>query len=166
MKVSNFAMDDVDALVEIRDNDKKLVGELSVEYRPFIYEFLDDMMEKYELVLYSAFNSKYVTALRELLERRKKYFSYAFHDEFCLFANISYGVKCLNFLCGNRSPENIIIVDTKASSCPLHEDNYIPINAFEEKDASDRELVKLAALLDKISPVKDVRTIIRSYKDS
>ena len=164
MMISAFATDNADEIVELKSDQGFPVGEFSIKYRPFLHEFLDDMMEKFELVVYSTFGPKHVQAIVDCIERRKKYFTYRFHEDFCLFANISSSVKCIDFLYGNRSKADIIVVDTRAKTLPLTVDNFVPISSYMGDDSKDRELVKLATILDKLSKEKDVTSAIKAYQ--
>jgi CTD small phosphatase-like protein 2 len=164
--VSTFATDNSDDIIELSDGKGAAMGELSIKYRPFLKEFLDDMSTKFELIIYSTFNSQYVKALVKQIEKCKKYFTYSFHDEFCLFANISCGLKCTDFLYGNRTLSDIIIVGDNVKVFPFSSDNFIPISVFTGDEHKDIELIKVATLLDKLAKEKDIPTAIRQYRES
>jgi len=164
MMVSTYLRDNDDDVIELKTTKGAPIVELSIKYRPFLYEFLDDVSQKYELILYSTFNSQYVRAIADVIERKKKYFVHVFHDEFCLFANISSGMKCIDFLMGKRSAKDIIVVDTIAVTCPLTPENYVPIERFMGDDVADNELIKLARVLDELAEVKDIRQTIKEWR--
>ena len=163
--VSTFATDNADDIIELNDGKGATVGELSLKYRPYMKEFLDDMSTKFELILYSTFSKQYVKALVEHIEKDKKYFSYCFHDEFCLFANISCGIKCTDFLYGNRKLSDIILLDNSVKVFPFSPDNFVPISPFTGEDPKDIELVKLSAFLEKLAKEKDVPSAIRIFRE-
>lgn len=167
MMVSTFARENDDELIELKSEKGAILSELSIKYRPYLYDFLDDVSTKFELVLYSTFGYQQVQAIADALEKKKgkKYFSYRFHDEFCLFSNISYGVKCIDFLYGKRSAKDIIVVDTKTRTLPLNVDNFFSIEEFTGDTArGDMELVKLAKVLDELASSKDVTEMIKRYR--
>jgi TFIIF-interacting CTD phosphatase-like protein len=162
MTVMTFAAEGADEIVEVsRTGGCK--GELALGFRPYLFEFLEDMQSKYELVLYSSFSSEYLQAIADSVERRKKYFTHRFHDDFCLFANISYSVKCLDFLCGNRSPANIILLDNTPRTLPLTPDNFLSVPFYS--GSQDAELPKVAAVLEGLAAVPDLRTALRQFRE-
>lgn len=164
MKVSSFASEDGGDIIPLSESKENPDGELTVYYRPFLKEFLESMAEKYELIIYSSFSEKYVNAILSRLEKEKKYFSYCFHDDYCLFANISFSVKCLDFLKGNRSFADIILIGNEAKELSLSTDNFVPIKAYHMANSQDTELAKLASFLDYLSEEEDVRICIKSMK--
>ncbi len=162
--VSTFATENADEIISLKSEPAGTVAELSIKYRPHMHEFLEDMASKYELIVYSNFSNRQVQAIADCVEKRRKYFAYRFHDEFCLFANISSSVKCLDFLYSNRSLADIILVDARAKTLPLTVDNFVPLPTFSGDDPNDTELVKLAAVLDRLAEAKDVAAAIRGYR--
>ena len=164
MKVWTFAKDDADEIIEVKTNDGSIQTEISIENRPYLYDFLDDISQKFELIIYSTFSENYVNAIVDTMESKKKYFSYRFGDNFCLFANILCGIKCVNFLYKDRSDKDIIIVDTKDSRFPLNDGNFIQIKNYEARAYGDTELPKLAKVLDQICYADNVKEIISEYK--
>lgn len=126
-RVSTFVKSNSDELIEVESGEPGGCVEFSIDYRPYLYEFLDDMAEKYELVIYSRLDKEIIKKIVSSIEKKKKYFSYCFGKEFCFFANFSFAVKCLDFLYSNRLDRDIIAVDTKAASFPLSPDNHLII---------------------------------------
>ncbi len=159
--VSAFATESADEVLHLKNG-----TEISVKYRPYMHEFLEDMTANYELIVYSTFKREQVKAIVDSIEKRRKYFSYRFHDEFCLFANLSSGVKCLDFLYSGRSPADIILVDTRVKKLPLSVDNFVPVTSYNEEEPSDMGLIRLAAVLDKLAATKNVATAIKGYRTS
>lgn len=163
MMVSNFAAENADEVIKIEKTGFP-PEEASIYCRPHLFDFLNDMEAKFELIIYSSFGIAYVKALVARLERDKKYFQYIFGDEFCLFANVFSCVKCIDFLFHNRSPEDIIMVDTQYTSLPLSKDNLIPILPYDRVNKQDTELAKLSCLLDALVGEKDVREGIQKFR--
>ena len=147
---------DADVEIPIYLDENTLVGTSYTKYRPFIFDFLDDMKEKYELILYTSLDSYYVHSILKFLEKDKVYFDYVFDKDFCVFTNMNYGVKCLDFLMENRTEENIILVDTTPKCLPKFADNFVPILPFENDD-KDIELVKLAKIIDYIMKGENIQ---------
>lgn len=145
-----YAAENTDATLTIIDTNE----EISIRLNPFAFNFLEDMKTKYELILYSSLNRKYLQAILNYLEHDRKYFEYILDESYCLYANVFQGVKYLNFLCCSRSLSNIVAVDTSAKCFPLNPDNFIPALS---------SLFKLGQILDLIAKESDVRKIIRKY---
>ena len=146
--------------------DTTLITEFSLHYRPGLIEFLEDMKTKYELIIYSSLNKTYVDAIVRCIEENEKYFEYIFGEDFCIFANISYGVKCLDFLFGNRTKDDIILVDTTAKSLPFYSDNFVPIPSYCAINAKDYELAKLASLLDLMIAEPSIPKAITNFREA
>ena len=162
MNIYVYNAGNADAVLPVKSG----TGELSIHLRPYAYDFLDDMRTKFELILYSSLSSEYLDAVLGYLEKQKKYFVHRFDESYCLFANISYAIKCADFLLENRTLENTIFVDSSVKAFPLSADNIVPISRYEEGEATkDIELVKLASILDLLAKEEgDVRTAINLYR--
>lgn len=154
--ISSFSKPDADEIVSIENNGKEGGMDLSINYRPYLWEFLDDVKSKYELIVYSRLSQAYTTAFVNAMQKKSKYFSHVCHDEFCLFANLSCGVKFIDFLCDNRAEKDIVVVDTAASSLPFSRGNFVAVSSFDGTDCSDQELIRLAKLLDVVYNKSDV----------
>jgi TFIIF-interacting CTD phosphatase-like protein len=157
LKVYLYASEDTDAILPI----SKGKEEISIKLHTYIFDFLDDMKTKYELIIYSSLNRKYLQPILKYLEREKKYFEYSFDETFCLYANVFQGIKYLNFLCSTRSIKDIIVVDTSIKNFPLNSQNVItvPWNLRSPEAA----LAKLGVVLNEISNESDVRAAIGKY---
>ena len=151
--------EDCDASVPIYLNDEVLISNLSIKYRPFLFEFLDDMASKYELILYSSLNSYYINAIISKIPQLGKYFNHIFGEEFCVFSNIEYGVKFLDFLLSNRTIESIVLADKTIKTLPNFPHNFVPVQPFDE-DKDDLELVKLGYSIDYIMQEKNSKNAI------
>ncbi len=165
MSVSTFACEESDEIISVKRENTPVANELSVNYRPFLYEFLDDMQSRFELIVYSSFPRDYLNALVNAVEKGRRIFAHRFAEEFCLFANIAHSVKCIDFLLANRSPADIIVLDTSAKSFPLSMDNVVPVAEYDERRPQDEELAGLARLLERLAAEKDVRETIRKYRN-
>ena len=162
MKVDIFASDTANEIVQVQGGQ---ATELSLTYRPYMYDFLEDMSRLYELVIYSSLSRDYLQAILDRVEKKKKYFSQRFNDEFCIFANIAYSVRCLDFLYANRSAADIILVDNTVTTFPLSPNNFLPISPFDGS-STDQELPKLAAVLTQLQEAADIPTAIQHLRTS
>jgi RNA polymerase II subunit A small phosphatase-like protein len=159
MKVDSFASENATEIVPVLG---ERPGELALNYRPFLFDFLEDMSRLYELVVYTSFSKDYLHAILKGVEKNSRYFAHSFHDEFCIFANIAYSVRCLDFLYANRSPADIVFVETSVKTLPLTPYNFIPIPVYDGSP-TDSELPKLATLLTQLSTVDDIPTAVRKF---
>jgi len=167
MNISSFAADNFDVVLPVCNG----TNEISLLLRPFVYEFLEDVKTKFELILYSSLKNEYLIPIANYLEkiRLTTYFVHRFDENFCLFANISSGIKCLDFLLENRRAQDIIVVDCTPKSLPLNPNNFIPIKRYEgiiSGSKQDNELVKLSVILDNLSKVDDAREVIKKFRYS
>jgi len=150
-----YAAENADVVLNIIGTNE----EISIELKPFAFNFLEDMKSKYELILYSFLDRKYLLAILNYLERDEKYFEYILDESYCLYANVFQGVKYLNFLCSTRSLSNIVVVDTSVKNFPFDPDNFIPALS------SSTFLPKLGRILNLIAKESDVRKVIKKYSE-
>jgi len=137
--------------------EKMLIGELYVKFRPFLFEFLADMSSKYELILYSSLNRAYIDSILSNVPGLGNYFSYIFGDDHCVFANLHYSVKYLDFLLKTRSLEDILLVDKTLKSLPHFPYNFLPAPLYSKDDPDDRGLIKLSVGIDRTLAQKIVQ---------
>ena len=71
-KISTFFRDDLDEVIEVKNPNTSMSSELSIDYRPYLYDFLDDVSKKFELIIYSTFNSQYVNAIADAIEKKDR----------------------------------------------------------------------------------------------
>lgn len=157
MKIYLYASEGSDATLTINKNKE----EISVKLNPYVFDFLDDIKRKYELIVYSSLNRKYLQPILKYLEKEKKYFAYTFDEEFCLFANVFQGMKYLNSLCGTRSLKEIVVIDTSVKKYPLNSLNVVPIPM--NSHSPEIFLPKLGVILEEISKESDVQKAIERY---
>ena len=158
MMVSTFAEDGADEVLKCEGG-----LEISIFYRPYLFEFLEDMKSRFELIIYSSLNRQALVPIIQKLEEHKKFFQYVFDETFCIFANISYGVKCVDFLLSNRRVEDIILVDTSAKSLPLSQDNFVPVPRYDG-NKEETELIRLATVLGALEKENDIREAIKKLR--
>jgi hypothetical protein len=134
-----------------------LIGELYVKLRPFLFEFLADISSKYELILYSSLNRAYVDSILANISGLENYFAYIFGDDHCVFANLDYSVKCLDFLLETRSLADILFVDKTLKSLPHFPYNFMPAPLYSKDDPDDKGLAKISVGIDRIMTQKTVQ---------
>lgn len=107
-------------------------------------EFLEDMKERYELIIYTAADADYADSILDCIEHKfGKCFAYRLYADQCVTLSGTCLFKCLNFFSKGRDAKDIVIVDNTVRNFALSLKNGIPIKAFRGDD-SDTELVRLA----------------------
>eukprot|EP00826_Nyctotherus_ovalis_P031022 TRINITY_DN2476_c0_g2_i2.p1 TRINITY_DN2476_c0_g2~~TRINITY_DN2476_c0_g2_i2.p1 ORF type:complete len:201 (-),score=23.36 TRINITY_DN2476_c0_g2_i2:115-717(-) len=149
-KFSIYAKPEASEIICIETEENSNTAELSIGYRPYLFDFLNDMKSKYELIVYTRLNWRFAKPVVDAIQRKKKYFSHVCCEELCVFANLPCAVKCIDFLCTNRTSSDIIVVDTQAATLPFNRENLVYVGSYEERNSEDQELIKLAKFLDVI----------------
>eukprot|EP01023_Acetabularia_acetabulum_P060342 TRINITY_DN7253_c0_g1_i2.p1 TRINITY_DN7253_c0_g1~~TRINITY_DN7253_c0_g1_i2.p1 ORF type:complete len:341 (+),score=59.46 TRINITY_DN7253_c0_g1_i2:398-1420(+) len=129
--------------------------------RPHLDYFMDQVSEKYEVVVFTASLSKYADPLLDLLDGKKNIDGRLFREH-CVYYSGAY-VKDLSKL--GRDLKNIIIVDNSPNSYIFQPENAIPIEAFIDS-MEDRALVDLLPLLMDLSASADVRDGLKQWQRS
>ncbi|XP_071941753.1 carboxy-terminal domain RNA polymerase II polypeptide A small phosphatase 1-like isoform X2 [Antedon mediterranea] len=132
------------------------VHQVYVLKRPYVDEFLQRMGELYECVLFTASLAKYADPVADLLDKSRIFKSRLFRES-CVFHRGNY-IKDLSRL--GRNLERIVIVDNSPASYIFHQDNAIPVVSWFD-DVSDTELLDIIPLLERISKLDNVYTILR-----
>lgn len=128
------------------------VHSVYVAKRPHVDQFLKDMAEHYELVVYTASLNKYADPLLDLLDPHRV-ITHRLFREHCVYYEGHY-VKDLRLL--NRPLSKTIIVDNSPNSYLFHPENAIDCTSFID-DRRDEELLIIADFLKGVKHVEDVR---------
>ena len=113
------------------------------------------MSYHYEIVMFTASLSKYAEPLYAKLDP-KKVTATLLYREHCTFYNGLF-VKDMSRL--GRNLEDVIIIDNSPTSYMFQPENSFPCISWYE-DRSDRELLEMIPILEKLAYVKDVRQIL------
>ena len=152
----------------ISDNFNEFEG--TTRTRPFLYNFLNLMINYYEIIIFTASTRNYADPILDVIEKRKKnYFCYRLYREHCRIINNSY-VKDISII--NRNLSRIVIVDNMSQNFKLQKENGILISSFWGYDEKDTALLELGEILELIalemieSGYKiDIREEIKKYKN-
>eukprot|EP00357_Protocruzia_adherens_P002117 CAMPEP_0115014858 /NCGR_PEP_ID=MMETSP0216-20121206/26361_1 /TAXON_ID=223996 /ORGANISM="Protocruzia adherens, Strain Boccale" /LENGTH=559 /DNA_ID=CAMNT_0002384743 /DNA_START=157 /DNA_END=1836 /DNA_ORIENTATION=+ len=128
--------------------------------RPGLEEFLNRMMDIYEVVFFTASLSKYANPLIDRLDPKGKSAGRLFRQH-CTFTATGY-VKDLRRL--GRNLAETIIIDNSPVSFKLQPTNAIPIKSWFS-DRSDKDLLDLIPILERLALVEDVRVILRKLTE-
>ena len=117
-------------------------------FRPGLLEFLHQMKQIYELVLFSLGTKEYVDAVLNIIEKNEKFFDHVLYRQHAIFEKGDF-VKNLGLL--GRDLKNVIIVDDNINSFKLNKKNGICIKAFYGDVINDKNTLRiLGKILEKI----------------
>lgn len=126
--------------------------------RPGLFEFLKNVSECFEIVVFTAGVKEYADAVLNYLDPDEKYFKHRFYRQNCINIGNRVFIKDLRIFV-NRKQENIIMVDNSLYSFTNQISNGVLINSFYN-DKEDRELLNLLNYLcNYLREVDDVRLI-------
>ena len=143
---------DINLIINIDGRDHVI----NVLKRPHLDEFLKEMREYYEIIVFTASVPEYASPLLDKLDQNN-YLSGRLFRQDCLFNQGLY-IKDLKRI--GKDLKDMIIIDNNPISYADNEDNGIPILTWYD-DLNDNELIKLIPLLKYLTTVNDVRPIIR-----
>lgn len=123
--------------------------------RPFVDEFLTITSKFFDIVIFTAGLQSYADPVIDKIDTNKVCKRRFFRDS-CIYFN-GYYIKDLEIV--NKSLKDVIIIDNSPSCYCLHPQNAIPIASWYD-DSSDIELYNLLPLLNHLSKIDDVTTIL------
>lgn len=131
--------------------------QVHVRLRPYLFEFLEKIKGKYEVIVFTASQKVYANELLNLIDPEGKYIQHRMYRESCLAVEGNF-LKDLNVL--GRDLSQCVLVDNSPHAFGYQVDNGIPIESWFD-DPKDTELRKLERFLRTLHGVKDLRTVIR-----
>ena len=135
--------------------------------RPGLFEFLKEIKEIYELIVYSSDNV-YEEQLIENFQKEKNVFDHVLNKMHGI-DDVNYFIQDLNIL--NRNFKKFIIIDSTLNRFKIHKNNLLVIKPFYGGIREDKNSLNyLSQLLHNISidadTTEDVRISINKYKKS
>ena len=148
-------------------NNNTFINSKTLIMRPGLLEFLHNMKEIYELVLFSLGTSDYVNSIVKIIEKKETFFDYILYRQHATY-NDNYYIKDLSLL--GRDLKKIIIVDDLPKSFKLHKKNGICIKPFYGDVVAERNTLKiLGNILYKIrfdaEESGDIRKSLKMHKN-
>ena len=141
--------------------DKKKIHVNSI-LRPGVHEFLDNLENLYEIIIFTASLSQYANPVLDFIDKKGICKFRLFREHCCCFTNgfSNSFIKDLKKL--DRDMKNLIIIDNNPKSFMLNKENGIPIKTWVE-DLNDKELFKLIPYLIFLGSEKilDVRPFLK-----
>ena len=135
-----------------------------IKLRPGLFDFLNKIKNKYELVVFTAGTKEYADPIIDIIEKKEKYFIKRLYRQHTIYRDNIY-IKDLSKL--GRDLSKIIIVDNMPQNFCLQKENGILISNYFGQDSGDNTLDLLADILLKIAQKygRDVRNEINKYKE-
>lgn len=127
-----------------------------VHKRPYCDLFLEKVSLWYDVVIFTASVQEYADPVIDWLEQDRKYFKARYYRQHCTYRYGAY-MKDLSIVEADLS--KAIIVDNSPLSYRLNEENAVPIEGWIS-DPSDRDLLYLIIMLQSLSSVNDVRSLL------
>ena len=135
----------------------------TLQIRPGIMPFLDEVGKYYELIVFTAATQDYGDLLIDAIEENNVYFEHRFYRQHTVIIGNDF-VKDLNRI--GRPIDKIIIVDNMPQNFRLQKENGINIKAFWGEDVNDNALEELGKILVNIAKDGgDVRIGLEKYRD-
>ena len=132
-----------------------------VQIRPGLLEFLENIKNNYEIIVFSSGNQKYSDAIIDSIDEKYKFIDYRLYQEHCVIINNDF-VKDLSKV--GRPIDKMVIVDNMFQNYRLQKDNGINIKSFYGDNSNDKALFYLSKILIKLArDGGDLRKGIKRY---
>ena len=132
-----------------------------VQIRPGLLEFLENIKNNYEIIVFSSGNQKYSDAIIDSIDEKYKFIDYRLYQEHCVIINNDF-VKDLSKI--GRPIDKMVIVDNMFQNYRLQKDNGINIKSFYGDNSNDKILFYLSKILIKLArDGGDLRKGIKRY---
>ena len=134
-----------------------------VRLRPFLFGFLEEVSQFYELIIFTSSTEAYANSVIEAIEHDKKYFDYVFYRQHTIIVGNDF-VKDLTRI--GRPLNSTIIIDNTPQNFRFQKENGISIKPFWGQDSNDKTLYDLMPiLLDIAQTGGDVRITLGKYRE-
>eukprot|EP00457_Paulinella_chromatophora_P001597 gb/GEZN01001599.1/.p1 GENE.gb/GEZN01001599.1/~~gb/GEZN01001599.1/.p1 ORF type:complete len:436 (+),score=46.19 gb/GEZN01001599.1/:252-1559(+) len=129
-----------------------------VRTRPHLFEFLQQVGQWYEIVVFTASYSEYASTLLDLLDPEHTYIKHRLFRRHCINVEGNF-LKDLNVL--GRDLHRVALMDNSVLAFGYQVDNGIPIQSWLD-DPQDKELLNMLPFLETMKDLDDVRPLIRN----
>jgi len=138
-------------------------GEGYVRIRPFLFGFLEEVSQLYELIIFTSSEKEYADSVIEAIEHERTYFDHVFYRQHTIIVGNDF-VKDLTRI--GRPLNSTIIIDNMPQNFKLQKENGILIKPFWGQDSNDKTLYDLMPiLLDIAKEGGDVRYGLNKYRN-
>ena len=151
---------------KVRKSDNR-INKKKIILRPGLYEFLHEMKQLFELIVFSSGTPDYVDPIIKIIEKNEKYFDHILYRHHITLDENGNNVKNLDLI--GRDLSKVIIIDDIPRYFSLHKENGINIKPFCGNILSDTKTLKsLNSILKQIridaEETNDIRISLQKYK--
>lgn len=134
-----------------------------LKIRPGVFQFIDEIKEYYEIILFSEAERGYIDLLTEAIGENRYLYDCVLCRDYMSIVGKDF-VKDLNKM--GRSLDRVIIVDNMPQNFSLHKENAIYIKSFWGVENDDKALIDLIPILISIAKSgRDARKELVKYKE-
>ena len=134
-----------------------------LKIRPGVFQFIDEIKEYYEIILFSEAERGYIDLLTEAIGENRYLYDCVLCRDYMSIVGKNF-VKDLNKI--GRTLDRVIIVDNMPQNFSLHKENSIYIKSFWGVENDDKALLDLIPILISIAQSgNDVRKELVKYKE-
>lgn len=130
-----------------------------INLRPHLEDFLVNMSNHFDLVVYTASEREYALAIVNFIDPQRKFILDVFHRDSCLQTKKGFVVKDLSVILPGEL-QKIVLVDNSSHCFAPQLSNGIPITSFTY-DQEDRELLHLQDFLLQLRWAEDIPSYLR-----
>ena len=160
MKKYSLVLDLDETLVNFKIKSGK---EGFVRLRPFLFGFLEEVSQYYELIIFTSGTEAYAKSVLEVIEYEKKYFDYVFYRQHTIIIGNDF-VKDLTRI--GRPLNSTIIIDNMPQNFRFQKENGICIKPFWGQDSNDKALYDLIPILLDIAKIGgDLRINLKKFNE-
>ncbi|CAD8122575.1 unnamed protein product [Paramecium sonneborni] len=134
------------------NNGLTINAEISV--RPYAQQFLQNLAQHFEIMIYTASNEDYANQIIDYLDPTQQLVKYRFYRNDCINLYKGCHIKDLRTL--DRNLKDIILIDNSAYSFAYQLNNGIPIIPYIDNKKDD-ELIVLEKYLMELLEIDDIR---------
>ena len=149
----------VDAVLPIKFPSGEQI-EAPINLRPYAREFLKEMAEFFEIIIFTASHSCYANVVLDYIDPKNEWISHRLFRESCIQTETGVYIKDLRII--DRSMSEVVQVDNASYSFGFQIDSGIPIIPFYDSK-EDIELISLAIYLKRLSIEGDVRPLNKKH---
>ena len=134
-----------------------------LKIRPGVFQFIDEIKEYYEIILFSEAEKNYIDLITEAVGENKYLSDYILCRDYVTIVGQNF-VKELSKI--GRPLDRIIIIDNMPQNFSFNKENGIYIKPFWGEENDDKALIDLIPILINIARSgKDVRKELPKYKE-
>ena len=134
-----------------------------LKIRPGVFQFIDEIKEYYEIILFSEAEESYIELITEAIGENRYLYDYILCRDYVTIVGQNF-VKELSKI--GRPLDKIIIIDNMPQNFSYNKENSIYIKSFWGEENDDKALIDLIPILINIARSgKDVRKELVKYKE-